>query len=287
MAECVKPLITYNSNVIIFGKVGVAAPIANALFTEKMFNEADSQEFSDLQAENLCRMKMIDSVQYKVQLIDTYAQGKPVVSATADVKRILNICAQGLEEGINLAIFALSYDGIDEGEVEALTILLDNMDQSVVKEMAVLVLSVHRNFKKEKLTELEHRLVKSEKMGALAAILHKRLVISFPKTVDPELDMEEDHHKTQAAESHSTQKLKDILHSSREMWLASELFKIKKVSIVKQPSTGSPKTSGQIRKGTMQGAQSPTVTAASRWTYIKKSNLYNQMFPGSKQLEDS
>jgi hypothetical protein len=267
MAECGKPLITYTCNVIVFGKVGVTAPIANALFTEKLFNEVESQDYSDLPAEHLCQTKTIDSVVYKVQLIDTYAQGKPVVSATTDVKRISKLCAQTLSEGINLAIFALSYSDIEEKEVEALTILLDNMDQSVLEEMAMLVVSVSGigNFKKEKLLEIEDRLPTSEKTGVLTHYLRKRRTVYVPKTLDPDLgiDAEKIHQKMLTAGSQSTQNLKDILHSSREMWLPSELFQIKQV-LVKQQSTGNPNISGQSHQdSTKQAARAQSFSTST------------------------
>jgi hypothetical protein len=263
MTECVEPLITYHCNVIVFGKAGVTAPIANALFpdSEKIFKEAESQDFSNRQ---------VGSVEYKVQLVDTCAQGKPLISAANDVKSIEKQCAQKLPEGINLAIFVLSFTDyhIDEREVETLGIVLDNMEQSVVGEMAIFVLSVNRKLEKEPALELfkimEDRLLKIEKERVLALLscLHKRLVISVWETGDQKSDIEEDHHKMQTAKSDTqelstgTQKLKDILHSSKEMWLASELFQIKQEQSTDKPS----KVSRQSCKDSKRAPQSYTET---------------------------
>ena len=140
MAEYKKPVIVCKRNVVVFGREGITAPIASALFPKQAFPEDDVQQLPDTSLRYLCKILKKDEVEYKILLINTYCNSlrKSAVETHKDFENIQKLCADSLPEGLNLIIFVL-YPDIRKGEIEAFQNVLKSMNRSVVMEMATLV----------------------------------------------------------------------------------------------------------------------------------------------------
>ena len=227
MAESGKPVTSYYRNVVVFGRVGVGAPVANALIRKRIFDETFSEApVYNVPAKNKCETEKIGNVVYKIQLIDTYAQGKSTVNSAADVRRIEALCTRRLSEGINLIVFALSHEDLEAQEVAAFVTVIENMQKSAVEEAATVLLRVHpKGMKKNKKEEIERNYRESDKTRKLASVVKKFHAITIAEN-DENPETAEKYKKTY---EESAALLMSLIDTSKEMWHASELFQAKPV----------------------------------------------------------
>ena len=240
MAESGIPVTSYYRNVVVFGRVGVGASVANALIKKEIFDEKFSEvPVYNTPAKNECKTEKIGNVVYKIQLIDTYAKGKSTVNSAADVQRIEALCTSSLSEGINLIVFALSHDDLEAQEIAAFITVIENMQKSAVEEVATVLLRVHpKGMKEIKKGEIEHNYRESEITQKLAIVVKKFYAIAIAeKDENPEAA-----EKYKETYEETATPLKSLIDKSKEMWYASELFQAK---LVEQPSKQdhSPKSS--------------------------------------------